>query len=421
MLEIRHTMKLAAIGLAAVSAAAPALAQSEQEIEALIAETRSPRDAVATARQQAAAGDLTGAAATLERALLDDPDASDARLLYAATLCRLGDAQGARIEIGKLHRQDVGNALFVEANEACGGNLQRPALVERGTADGVTGEIYAGLAYDHDAAGALSLQSDFFGSSKRDNGFSLIGGARLAIRSPGYAGSGGVYGGFALASKHELSGPRLDYDIGELRAGFGSGGGRTGYSIGPVARHIRLSEDPYVTEYGGQGELLLGQDKARRVRLRLEGVHQDYDGRRFPGSDADGIRLDLSAAYEARIGERGYVSVGLAAETKDADGRNFGYRGGRLFVAFQHGFANRDYLTVSSTLRHIDFRNGDIIADRTDTRAYARLAYAVALGSSGLFAEGAATYTYRRSRLEDAPDFRTYRSPGAAVRLIWKF
>ena len=421
MLKVGRTLWRCGIGLAALSVAIPALAQSEQEIEALVAESQTPVDAIATARQQTAAGDLTGAAATLDRALLEDPNANDARLLYAATLCRLGDPQGARIEIGKLDRQDVGNAMFDEANEACGGGLQRPAQARQDNDTGVSGEVYGGLAYDDDAAGALALQSDFFGSAKRDNGLSLIGGARLAMRSPGYAGSGGLYGGFSLASKHEISGPRLDYDIGELRVGFGSGGGRIGWSIGPVVRHIRLFDDPYVTEYGGQGELLFGQAKAQRVRVRLESVYQNYDGSGFPGNDADGVRLDLSAAYEARVGERGYVSVGVAGELKDADERNYGYRGGRLFAAYQHSFANRDYLSLSGTLRHIDFRNVEFVVDRKDTRAYARLAYAIALGSGGLFVEGAATYTYRRSSLDGFPDFRTYRSPGADARLIWKF
>ena len=420
-MKIGRSLWRSVIGVAAVSVAVPALAQSEQEIEALIAESQTPVNAIATARQQIASGDLPGAAATLDRALLEDPNANDARLLYAATLCRLGDPQGARIEIGKLDRQDVGAAMFEETNAACGGTLDRPAPAEVDTASGVSGEVYGGLAYDHDAAGALALQTDFFGSAKRDDGFSLIGGARLSVRSAGYADRGGLYGGFSLASKHELSGPSLDYDIGEFRAGFGSGAGRIGYSIGPVVRHIRLFDDPYVTEYGGQGEIIFGQATAQRVRLRLEGVYQNYDGSGFPGNDADGLRFDLSAAYEARVGARGYVSVGAAGEYKDAKERNFGYRGGRVFAAYQYSFINRDYLTLSGTLRHVDFRNVEFFADRKDTRAYARLGYAIALGATGLFVEGAGTYTYRRSSLNGAPDFRTYRSPGAETRLIWKF
>ena len=48
--------------------AVPAFAQSEADIDALIAESQTPADALAPARQQTRAGDLTQAAATLERA-----------------------------------------------------------------------------------------------------------------------------------------------------------------------------------------------------------------------------------------------------------------------------------------------------------------------------------------------------------------
>lgn len=417
MLKVCRSISLAGLGLVAASIAVPALAQSDQDIEALVAESQTPVDAIATARQQTAAGDLTGAASTLERALLDNPNASDARLLYAATLCRLGDAQGARIEVGKLDRQAVTETMFAETNDACGGALRHPAPAEADSGSGVSGEVYGGLAYDHDAAGALALQTEFFGSARRDDGFSLIGGARVALRSPS-----GIYGGVNLTSKHDISGPRLDYDIGEIRAGFGSDSGDVGFSIGPVVRHIRLFDDPYVTEYGGQGELLFGSARSHRIRLRLEGVYQDYNNRGFPGNAADGVRLDLSAAYEARVGTRGFFTVGAAGEYKKGDERNFGYVGGRVFAAYQQSFANRDYLTLSGTVRHIDFRDERFVADRKDTRAYGRLAYAIALGSSGLFVEGAATYTYRKASISDSFfKLRAYRSPGAEVRVIWKF
>ena len=420
-MTVRRRLLRTGATLAALSIAVPALAQSEQAIDALIAETQTPVDAIATARQQSAAGDLTGAASTLERALLANPNANDARLLYAATLCRLGDPQGARIELGKLERQDVGQAMFDEANQACGGALNRPAPAEAESPDGVSGEVYGGLAYDQDAAGALALQTEFFGSARRDDGFSLIGGARLNLRSSGYGGSGGFYGGFSVTSKHDIAGPRLDYDIGEVRAGYGRGGGNIGFSIGPVLRHIRLFDDPYVTEYGGQGELVFGGATAHHVRVRLEGVVQDYDGSNFPGNAADGVRLDLSAAYETRVGERGFFTLGAAGELKNADQRNFGYRGGRLFTAYQLSFANRDYLTLSGTLRHIDFVNRRFVDDRKDTRAYGRLAYAIALGTGGLFVEGAATYTYRKASIDGFFKIRTYHSPGAEARVIWKF
>lgn len=414
-------------GSLAAFAAAPVLAQdNEAAIEALIAESASPADAMAAARAQTAAGDLTGAAATLERALLADPNANDARLLYAATLCRMGDLQAAQIEIGKLDRQDYSGAIWAEAQQACGGAVRKPVAADGEASDGISGEIYAGLAYDGDAAGAIALQTDFgFDGPDREEGLAAIAGARLLLRSEDYGTSGGFYGGLSVISKHDLSGPDQDYDIGQLRAGYGRSGGRTGFAIGVVAAHTRLFGDPYVTEYGGQGELTFGHAGTRRVRLRAEAVAQDYD-EGFPGDGADGMRFDLSGALELRIGAKGLFTAGVGGELKTADTRSLGYHGGRLFAAAQVALPRRHYFGLSGTLRYIDFRDDEPFTDRKDLRAYARAAYGIPIGSNGLFAEGAGTYTLRSVSLSSTtggsvPDLATYRSPGADLRLIWKF
>jgi tetratricopeptide (TPR) repeat protein len=399
---------------------------NDQAIEALVAQSSSPAAAMAAARAQAAAGDLTGAAATLEAALLADPNANDARLLYAATLCRLGDLQAARIEIGKLDRQDISPSIRAEADQACGGAVRQPVAADGGSDGGLTGELYAGLAYDGDAAGAIALQTDFgFGASDREDGLAAIAGARLHWRSDGFLSGGGPYAGASLTSKHEVSGPDQDYDIGQVRAGYGRLGGGIGYVIGAVAGHTRLFGDPYVTEYGGQAELVFGNAQSRRIRFRTEGVAQDYD-KGFPGEAADGARFDLSGALESRLGERGYYTVGVAGELKTADRKSFGYRGGRLFAAAYLALPSRHYLNLSGTLRYVDFRDDPPFADRKDMRGFARAAYGIPLGSGGLFVEGAGSYTLRKVSLSSTtgggvPDLKTYRSPGAELRLIWKF
>jgi hypothetical protein len=400
--------------------AAPAWAQDDAELAALLAE-QSPEAGMAEARRQTADGDLAGAAASLERVLLADPNANDARLLYAATLCRLGDQQGARIELAKLDRQAISETLWREADEACGGNARRPLPAERDSGTGFSGEAYIGMAYDHDAAGAITLQTDFFGGSRRENGFAALAGARLNWRSEGFASDGGPYASASLTSKHDINGPQQDYDIGEARLGYGRSSGSLGWSAGPVVRHIRLLGDPYVTEYGAQGDVLFGNGGPRGIRLRLEGVIQDYKGG-FPGNNADGSRFDASLAYETRLGAKGFATLGVGGELKYADERAFGYVGGRLFGALVLPFENRDYLTLSGTLRYVDFRNDkDFTFDRKDTRAFARLAYGLALPATDLFVEGALSYTLRHLDTEDGVSFRTYRSPGAETRLIWKF
>ena len=385
----------------------------------LIAELESPANAIMLARQQSEAGDLAGAATTLERALLADPNANDARLLYAATLCRLGDPQGARIEITKLDGQDIDPAGWEEANQACGGGMRPPAPVAPSQGEGLSGDVHVGIAYDGDAAGALTLPLDYFGGSKREDGVAVIGGVRLNWHSSGFVTGGGAYLGGALQSKHDISGPDQDYDIGELRGGYGTSSGATAWSIGLVLRHIRLFGDPYVTEYGGQSDLLFRNDTPQRIRLRAELVQQDYRGN-YPGNAGDGPRGDLSLAYESRLGDKGYWTIGIGGEWKRADEKSLGYVGGRLFASMFLPFETRHYLTLAGTLRHIDFRNGPFGFNRNDWRGFARLAYGIPLVGS-LFAEGAVSYTYRSIDTDSLVDVRTYRSPGGEFRLIWKF
>ena len=74
----------------------------------------------ALARQQIRSGDLTGAAATLERVLINHPDASDVLLLHASVLCRLDDAGGARLEIDEVRGRAIPGQAWAEATAACG-------------------------------------------------------------------------------------------------------------------------------------------------------------------------------------------------------------------------------------------------------------------------------------------------------------
>ncbi|MES2441806.1 MAG: tetratricopeptide repeat protein [Pseudomonadota bacterium] len=77
------------------------------------------------ADRQRAEGDLVGAVATLERVLLANPGADEARLIHASLLCRLDDPAGARVEIGQLAGHAVADAAWAEVVAACGA-LPRP-------------------------------------------------------------------------------------------------------------------------------------------------------------------------------------------------------------------------------------------------------------------------------------------------------
>ena len=109
-------------------ASSPAGAQNDpaEELDALAQASTEIAPGLALAREQAAGGDLVGAAATLERTLLIHPDADEARLMHASLLCRLDDPAGAQAELDQLAGRPISDRAWSEVTVACGA-VQRPA------------------------------------------------------------------------------------------------------------------------------------------------------------------------------------------------------------------------------------------------------------------------------------------------------
>lgn len=107
----------------------PACAQDDPaaRLDALSDATVQVEPGTALARQQIAAGDLTGATSTLERVLMAQPAAVRVLLLHASLLCRLDDPQGARAEIAELRGHPIPDDAWHEVTSACGA-VARPGM-----------------------------------------------------------------------------------------------------------------------------------------------------------------------------------------------------------------------------------------------------------------------------------------------------
>ena len=110
-------LRLAATSLALL--AAPARAETPEELERLLAASETAQGALALARQQAAEGQLLEALASTERARFFDPKHKQARLFHAQLLCRLDDPQGAAVEWDRLKKGDYKKPAWREAKAAC--------------------------------------------------------------------------------------------------------------------------------------------------------------------------------------------------------------------------------------------------------------------------------------------------------------
>ena len=122
--QSRIAESLALIAVLALSV--PAVAQTlAQDAEPLIGPALKVDSGMVLARQQIGQNDLLGAAATLERVLIQNPDSIGPRLLYVSLLCRLDDRQGASVELNLMPNRSVPDANWAEVTTACGA-MPRP-------------------------------------------------------------------------------------------------------------------------------------------------------------------------------------------------------------------------------------------------------------------------------------------------------
>ena len=123
MLRRSYMLRLMmACTFAVTISSAPVHAQPDAaaDLDALVEASQQAASGMALARRQIGENDLIAAMATLERVLLADPEADEARLLYASLMCRLDDPAGARVEIRLLRGQEVPDSAWAEVTSACG-------------------------------------------------------------------------------------------------------------------------------------------------------------------------------------------------------------------------------------------------------------------------------------------------------------
>lgn len=117
---MRRLAAAAALVLCASQTSAFAQDAGLSDVDSLIDASASPEGALQAAADQASAGDVSGAATTLERALIGAPDSIELRTAYTAYLCELDDRQAADFEIAKLAGGEISDANWATVQAACG-------------------------------------------------------------------------------------------------------------------------------------------------------------------------------------------------------------------------------------------------------------------------------------------------------------
>lgn len=426
--DMRCARALTRAGLAAAAllASMPAWSQTasvaapDTDIDQLLDASASPDGAMSTARGQIDAGNLTGAAATLERALLAHPDLTDEslRLTYVQVLCRLDDHRRAGIELLRVDGGHLSDGDWTATTAACG-PLARPAAAHVTSDSVVTGQIGVGLAYDSDLVGALTTVFTFPGLPHLDDGgLSVI--ATADVRARFATGAHGfVYAGVEALSKDGVTGRYSDYQLGTLRLGYGVSAGSFDLSAGVVGSYARIYNHDFYGEYGG--EAAIAYRAGARSRLKLEGlvVHQNYS-LGIPGVfDRDGTRYDAALTWHGEA-PRFVYELGGGYGNKTAETRYLGYEGFRVFAGARAPLTSSGvYAGLSGTYRYVDYRDVAFVTDDREDRYYARASLGIPLNRRGLAVEAGASYTRRHYR--DDLFTQDYSSVGGDLRLVWNF
>ena len=397
-----------AMGLLLAAAGVPAHAQDsiDPALERLIAAGQSPQAALAEAARQQGEGDLLGAAATLERALIESPGADAVRIEYVTVLCQLDDRGSARLELDLLQGRTVGSQAWNRMEAACGKDL---AAARRRSGE-FNASISAGLAYDSNAAEQLT-SFQVFGTGSRD-GLAAIAAAQVDARIT--AGSGYVYGNAFALTHNDLSGADNEYQFAQVALGYGREFGSTGVSAGPVIRHGRLFGANHVTAYGGQARLARSVGNAGQIAVGAEVVHENYADNTF-----NGTHYDLTVGFDRTTASLQRYFVGIGLDRKTTATTFADYTGYRLAGSIELPLGSRGTtLNGSVTLRRIVFDQEPGLDRLKQWRLFSKLAVAIPLKGRSLFVEP--TVTYRRRDYNAAGFLPSYSSLGGELRLVWK-
>jgi len=106
-------------GFLPIAAAAAPRSDEAAGLDLVSRATQSVDSGLALARDQTNAGELLGAMATLERLLINHPEADQVQLMHASLLCRLDDRHGASVEFEALRRRDFSDRAWMDAIAPC--------------------------------------------------------------------------------------------------------------------------------------------------------------------------------------------------------------------------------------------------------------------------------------------------------------
>lgn len=333
---------------------------------------------------QLAGGDFAGAAVTLQRILLINPDFDEARLIRVAVFLRLGDHAGASDDLAYLERRPLSADQRAEA-----ANL---ASMVRGSAmdPRFSGVVRFGVLYDTNpgnspGSGTVLAAPFSFNTDGRFGGFGELqftgvfpfgGGLGHEFRVEGHGFARAHADGSRAHSYANLAaGPRFDLGFAFL-------------DVMAIAGVEFVGSDHYGSRLGGRATLLADINDRLSASLRVEAAHDSVDVRQFAAGtvgDGDGWEYLARPAATYRLSDLWSVEAHALYASKETGSAWYSYDsfGGGLEVSFRN--AAGYHLRVGGSVQNVEYDAVDpnfgvlTVPVREETRFQLDAAFAVPL------------------------------------------
>lgn len=339
------------------------------------------------AQSQVANGELRGAASTLERILLVDPNLARVRLLYAVVLFRLDNLSEAEREFETVSRLPMPENLREEVDRY----LEEIALRKKATR--LAASVGGGMQWDSNRnAGPLGDEVLFL-----DTPFDLIEGQAAADWSGillttfraqhdlGFDEGHLLTGALQLYGQKQIN--QTELDLGSVSGEFGGLYRTPWFDVQPLAfgSYLNLAGESYVSAAGGGARIFRRFSQKIEASARFRGAYEFFEP------------LDRSPITEERRGPRYEAGLGAAYNplpllrldaaasyvNKQADADFYTYQGPLAALSATYLLGQGQFL-LGSFLFEWDSYQGpeEIISYRTrrDLNYLGRITYGAPLG-----------------------------------------
>ena len=244
------------------------------------------------ARTRVRNGDLHGAAATLERILLVDPNLTPVRLFYTVVLFRLEDLDESQREFQTVAAQEIPDDVRAEVEAY----LTRIDYLRRKTR--YTASLSLGGHYDTNrnattrSGTALFLGNPIDLDGGEEDDFGFLGVASIRVdHDLGYQERHELFGALTYYQDEQVQQDAFDLQSFTLEVGGIYREGPWGISVTPTAfaTHLQLSRETYFRDQGL--DLRFERDFGRRLTA--------FAGARLSYQNFDGIRENKAAVSMA--------------------------------------------------------------------------------------------------------------------------